>query len=266
MNPVSTLGSFVLNASKSVSGFGRFLQFSLGTVADYVRKPYSLRHLFEQMEFVGNKSVFIVMLSAVLVGAIFGLQLGYIFRIFGTESMIGAAAGIALAREMAPVFTAFLVTGRAGSAMAAEIGSMRVGEQLDALRAMSISPRSYLVMPRVLASVIMLPLLSGIFLLVGMIAAMVVAIYFFQVPSAIYLDKVAWVCKWSDLMIGLQKAAFFGLVYSSISCFFGFYTKGGAEGVGRATTQSVVISLFIIILADFVLSFAFFDINDKILN
>jgi phospholipid/cholesterol/gamma-HCH transport system permease protein len=164
------------------------------------------------------------------------------------------------------VFTAFLVTGRAGSAMAAEIGSMRVGEQLDALRVMSISPRSYLVMPRVLASVFMLPLLSGIFLLVGMTAAMLVAIFFFQVPSAIFLDKVAWVCKWTDLVIGLQKAAFFGLAYSTISCFFGFYTSGGAEGVGRATTRSVVVSLFIVILADFVLSYAFFDINDKILN
>ncbi len=260
------VSSFGLRVIQIIEGFGRFLDFSVGTILDFVRRPYSFRLFIEQMEFVGNKSVFIVILSAVLVGSIFGLQLGYIFRIFGTESMIGAAAGIALSREMAPVFTAFLVTGRAGSAMAAEIGSMRVGEQLDALRVMSISPRSYLVMPRIVASVVMLPLLSGIFLLVGMVAAMFIAIYLFQVPGAIFLDKITWVCKWSDLLIGLQKAAFFGLVYSTVSCFFGFYTQGGAEGVGRATTRSVVISLFIIILADFVLSYAFFDINDKILN
>ena len=147
MNLVSSLGSYILQSTHKIAGLGRFIGFSLGTIFDYIRRPYSLRLLVEQMEFVGNKSVFIVVLSAVLVGSIFGLQLGYIFRIFGTESMIGAAAGIALSREMAPVFTAFLVTGRAGSAMAAEIGSMRVGEQLDALRVMSISPKSYLVMP-----------------------------------------------------------------------------------------------------------------------
>lgn len=246
----------------------------LGRYAIFVRDIWvrsmsprlSFQLLFQQMDFVGNKSVFIIILAAFLVGAIFGFQLGYIFRIFGTEAMIGAASGVALAREMAPVFGAFLVTGRAGSAMAAEIGSMRVNEQIDALKVMAVNPINYLVAPRVWASVLMMPLLCILFVAVGMFASMVVAETFFNVDPNIFFDKVALICKPSDMWIGVYKSCVFGFIFSVVGCYTGYHATGGAEGVGKATTKAVVISLVLILIGDLILSYLLFDPNEQLIK
>lgn len=211
--------------------------------------------LFKQMEFVGVKSFSIIILAAVMIGAVFGIQFGAIFRIFGAESLIGAAASYALSKELAPVIGSFLVAGRAGSAMAAEIASMKVNEQLDAMRVMAVNPIGYLVSPRILASLLMMPLLAGFFVLVGVLSCYVIGVWIFQVDVGIFFEKINWISKPSHLWQGIQKACIFGAMFSSIGCYMGFSARGGAKGVGLATTKAVVISLVSILLVDFLISY-----------
>ncbi|RZA12919.1 MAG: ABC transporter permease, partial [Proteobacteria bacterium] len=157
-------GGFV---QSSVHGLGQYTTFVIRSVQKSFRPMVKPSLLLAQLEFVGNRSLMICILAGIMIGGIFGFQLGEIFVVFGTESMIGAATGFALARELAPVVGAFLVTARAGSAMAAEIASMKVNEQIDAMRVMAVDPYNYLIAPRLIASVLMMPLLSSLMVVVG---------------------------------------------------------------------------------------------------
>ncbi len=237
------------------SAFGRYVIFIRDSVVSLKYSMINWKLTLRQLEFVGNKSFMIIVLSGIMVGAVFGFQLGEIFRIFGAESLLGAAAGYALSRELAPVVGAFLVTGRAGSSMAAEIGSMRVNEQIDAMRAMAVNPHNYLVLPRIVASIIMMPLLSGIFVLSGVVASYFVGVAVYNIDTSVFLSKITWIISTGDIRQGLEKATIFGFIYSSIGCFKGFNATGGAKGVGKATTQAVVYSLVTILIADFVISY-----------
>ncbi len=248
---------------RPLESFGSYLQFTTEIVTSTLRFKIYPRLLFQQLEFVGNKSIVIVLLSSIMIGAIFGWQLGFMFKLFKAESMVGAAAALALARELAPVFTAFLVTGRAGAAIAAEIANMKVNEQIDAMRVMSINPIHYLMVPRVISSVVMLPLLVGAFICVGIIAAYVVANLSFHVDVAIFMDKIKKVCTFGDLLNGLVKGTIFGLIFSTISCYQGYHASGGAKGVGRATTKSVVVSIVFILIFDFFLTFLMHEPRQK---
>lgn len=233
--------------------FKKYLVFTYAAFKQMSRIQMKL--LIAQMEFVGVRSFWIVVLAAIMVGGVFGIQFGYIFRTFGVESLIGAAAAFALSKELAPVLGSFLVTGRAGSAMSAEIANMKINEQIDAMRVMAVNPLAYLVAPRILASILMVPLLSGIFVLVGVLSAFVIGVVLFEIDVGIFIEKIRWINRPSDVMEGLQKAAVFGAIYSSICCFTGFYASGGARGVGKATTSSVVVSLVIILVSDYFLSY-----------
>lgn len=207
------------------------------------------------MEFIGVKSFGIILMAAVMVGGVFGIQFGTIFRTFGVESLIGAAAAFALSKELAPVLGSFLVTGRAGSSMAAEIANMKINEQIDAMKVMAVNPLGYLVLPRILASILMVPLLAGIFTLVGVLSAFTIGILLFDIDVGIFMEKIQWINRPMDVIEGLQKAAIFGGIFSSICCYKGFYASGGARGVGKATTDAVVISLVIILVSDYFLSY-----------
>ncbi len=220
--------------------------------------PLSLNLVLQQMEFVGNKSFMVIVLAGCMVGGIFGFTLGDIFATFGTTSMMGAAATYVLSREMAPVTTAMLIAGRAGSSMAAELAIMRVNEQIDAMRVMAVDPLSYLVAPRVLASITMVPLLSAVFVVVGMGTAFLIGVFRFGADSGRFVERIAAVVDVGDIFQGLQKAFVFGLIVSSVSCYQGFYASGGAKGVGQATTSSVVVSLVLILVSDFFISYAQF--------
>lgn len=244
---------------RPIEGFGKFLIFLGKSLQGGISPPVKGNLLMKQMEFVGNRSLVITMISATLIGAVFGLILGDIFQTFGAESMLGAAAGIALSKELAPVFAGFLVTARGGSAMAAEIATMRVNEQIDAMRVMSVDPYGYLVAPRILASVAMMPLLTCIFIAVGVASSFVAGITFFDIDIGTYIEKMRWMVKTRFIMQGMFKASVFGLFISTIGCFKGFYAKGGAKGVGRATTEAVVISLVTILVADYILSYLMMD-------
>ena len=253
---VSAIGELT---TKPVNAIGSYTMFIGIAIKNCFFPPVKAFLLFKQMEFVGNKSFGIIVISAVMIGAVFGLILGDIFRTFGAESMLGAAAGISLSKELAPVFAGFLVTARAGSAMAAEIATMRVNEQIDAMRVMAVNPHGYLVAPRILASVIMLPLLTCIFILTGVFTAFLIGITFFDIDVGTFFEKMRWMVKTKYIFQGMTKGAVFGFILAAIGCYKGFHAGGGAKGVGRATTEAVVISLVVILVSDYFISYLQFD-------
>jgi len=219
-----------------------------------IRPPYRFRLFFEAMEFVGVQSLFIVGLTGLFIGMVFGIQLVDGFRDFGAENQTGAVVGMALARELSPVFTALMVSSRAGSAMSTELGSMRVSDQIDALLTMAVNPVQYLVVPRLVAGVIMVPILTMIFNMVGIFGAWLVCVQLLGLDHGIFVDKVRWIVDGKDLMQGMVKALVFGLAVVLIACRQGFYAKGGAAGVGQATTSAVVQSAVSILALDYLVT------------
>ena len=214
-----------------------------------------IKLVLQQMEFVGVQSFWIVNLAAIMVGAVFGIQFGKIFKMFGVESLIGAAASFSLSKELAPVIGAFLVTGRSGSAMAAEIANMRVNDQIDSMRVMAVNPYAYLCAPRILASMMMMPLLAGFFMLTGVLSAYIVGSLLFDIDTGVFIEKIQWISRPAHVFQGLQKAAIFGAVFSTLGCYKGFHASGGAKGVGQATTEAVILSLVTILISDFFISY-----------
>ncbi|MDY6844463.1 MAG: ABC transporter permease [Thermodesulfobacteriota bacterium] len=219
-----------------------------------VRPPLRLRNIFKEMEKVGVNSTFVVLLTGTFTGMVLALQSYYAFRKFGGESLMGATVALSMTRELGPVLTALMVTARSGSAMTAEIGTMRVTEQIDALSSMAINPVQFLVLPKIIASVLVLPLLTIICDFTGILGGYFVGVNLLKINSGIY---IAWTVEYVDIydiFNGLYKALFFGLILSLIGCYKGFYTSGGAEGVGKATTQSVVLSCILILVGDYILT------------
>ncbi len=247
-----SVGAFFI---RSFTGLGRYLIFIVNFIRWLFTPPFRFSLFFKQLEFVGNQSAAIITIAALFTGAVLGLQLGTIFLLFSAESLIGATTAKALALELAPVLSAFIITGRAGAAMTAEIGTMRVNEQLDAMEAMGVNPLNYLAVPRILAGLLMTPLLSSIFLFVGIIGCYITAHMVYSVDSAIFFQKLKWIVEWSDVTKGILKASIFGFILSSIACYKGFQTTSGARGVGQATTQAVVAGLLYILVADLIITF-----------
>lgn len=207
------------------------------------------------MEFIGNQSLLIIMISGFFLGAVFSLQIGSIFTIFGAQGMLGAASGKALSRELSPLVTGFLIAGRGGAAITAEIGTMKVNEQVDAMEAMGVNPVSYLVVPRFVAGVLMVPMLVGIFNFTGQLGSFVVGIFQFDVDQGVFFRKLVDIVHMRDIWSGMQKAVVFGGVISLIACRYGLYASGGAKGVGVATTNSVVTTLLVILGIDFLITY-----------
>jgi len=233
---------------------GEFLLFNLQTLRWLFRRPFRVGIFLKQMEFIGVKSIGIVILVGLFSGGVFALQTGYAFKLFNAETLVGSTVAIAICRELAPVFTSLMVIARAGSALAAELGTMVVTEQVEALSSMAINPIQYLVAPRVLAGFLMVPLLTGLFDAVGILGAYFVAVFLLRIPEGPFLSKMDYYLDPSDVVQGLIKAAVFGYLLASISAFQGIRTRGGAEGVGRSTTQAVVVSSLTILLSDFFLT------------
>ncbi|MFK7825695.1 MAG: MlaE family ABC transporter permease [Oligoflexales bacterium] len=240
---------------QALSAWGSYVIFCAETMRRVFFPPVSIKLLVKQMEFVGVNSFWVIVLASIMIGAVFGIQFGSIFRIFGAESMIGAAASFALSKELAPVIGSFLVTGRSGSAMAAETATMKVNEQIDAMKVMAVNPIGYLASPRVLASMIMMPLLCSFFTICGIMSCFVIGVVIFDVDVGIFIEKIRWISKPIHIIQGLQKAVIFGAIFSTVGCYKGFNAGGGAKGVGKATTEAVVISLVAILLVDFLISY-----------
>lgn len=216
-----------------------------------VRPPFRHRLLFKQMEFVGNQSLPIVLLTGAFTGMVFAVQLDIGLSRFGARGLIGSTVTLALTRELGPVLAALMVNGRVGSAMAAELGTMRVSEQIDALDSMAVDPVQYLASPRVLASILMAPLLCAAFDAIGVAGCYLVATRMLGVNSGPFLARLEWLVDPDDIWGGMVKAAVFGFLLSSIGCYKGFFARGGAEGVGRATTTAVVAAGVSILIVDY---------------
>jgi phospholipid/cholesterol/gamma-HCH transport system permease protein len=250
-NPVEALGRSVLSLLQES---GRITLLLLEAVSWMVRPPWRWRLFFKQLEFIGVNSLFIVALTSLFTGMVLALQTYYAFRMFAAETMVGAVVALSMARELGPVITALMVTGRAGSAMAAEIGTMRVTEQVDALTVMAVNPVQYLVLPRIVAGVIMLPLLTVLSVFIGVIGGYLAGVKLLGIHGGLFMNMIYEYVDVGDIYNGLLKAACFGLILTLVGCYKGFYTRGGAEGVGRATTQSVVLSAVLILASNYVLT------------
>lgn len=243
--------SFLREVGQMVLTFGE-------AIVGVFRPPYRVWLWLQQMDFVGVGSLPIILLTGTFTGAVFTLQSVYAFSLFNMESMVGATATLALTRELSPVLTSLMITGRAGSAMATELGTMRVTEQIDALAAMAVNPVHYLFVPRFLAAVIMFPLLTMVFNLVGVVGSYVVGVVMWGIDPGNFLAKIRWLVRTNDIISGLVKASVFGGFVALVSCFKGFNAEGGARGVGTATTRAVVIGSVSIMILDYFLTVLMF--------
>ena len=213
-------------------------------------KPFSLKHTVQQMVRVGYESVPIVSLILFFVGLIIAMQSAYQLQQFGATIYVANLVAVSIIRELSPLLTAIIVTGRSGSAITAEIGTMKVYEEIDALKTMGLNPVKFLVVPRVLAMVIMVPCLTILGDFIGIVGGYLTAVFTLDITSVRYIDQTILALTFKDLGSGLVKSVFFAIIIVLIGTYEGFGVSGGAEGVGRSTTKSVVTSIFLIIVAD----------------
>ena len=234
-----------------VEELGRAMRLLAMGLANIFRRPIRWGLTIQEIEFIGIQSLPIILLSAAFTGAVFTYESHEAFALFGAEGLVGGTVGVAITRELAPTLTGLLVAGRAGSAMAAELGSMRVTEQVDALEAMAVDPMNYLVKPRLLASLVSLPLLTVIFDVVGILGSYMVAIYVLHIARPEFMVRLQDWVDWDDIWAGLVKSLVYGLIIGTVACYKGYYTTGGAEGVGRATTSAVVVASVVILVTNY---------------
>jgi phospholipid/cholesterol/gamma-HCH transport system permease protein len=233
---------------------GRFVQLVGRIFAWTPRRPFDVRELLRQMVRVGFNSIPVVFLTTLFTGGVMALQTFTVLRRINAESFVGSGVALSMVRELAAVLSGLIVAGRAGSAMAAELGTMRVTEQIDALEVMATDPVHYLVVPRVWATTIMLPLLVVMGNGVGILGGYMVAVVLMDANPVTYVDRSFQFMELNDLFSGLLKAAVFGFLLAAIGCQQGYYTSGGAEGVGRSTTAAVVVASIAILISDFFLT------------
>lgn len=248
ITPIANLGQAGIALLCQMGGMGVFLANGLTAMAT---PPFRLRLLLRQISFIGIHSLFVIMLTAIFAGMVLGLQGYYTLSRFGSEALLGPAVALSIIRELGPVLTGLMVTGRAGSALAAELGIMRIREQVDALHAMGINPMRYLVAPRMQAGLLVLPLLTSIFDMVGIYGGYLVAVHLLGLSSGTYFGGIESTVVPKDLLVGLLKSVSFGLIITWVCTYKGYNTTRGAEGVSRATTSAVVLSSVMILIWDY---------------
>lgn len=212
------------------------------------------RLVLEEMHKLGVRSLTLINVTALFIGMVFAIQISYSLDFLGAKYYLGTIIGLSIVRELGPVVTALLVAGRAGSGIAAELGSMRITEQVDALRAMGISPVEYLMVPRILAMTIMVPILAIYADFVGIAGGMVISKFQMNIDAHFYMRKVIQMVGVNDVISGLSKSIFFGFFIAIIACYHGFSVKRGAAEVGHAATKAVVASSITILVSDFFLT------------
>jgi len=237
-----------------IRGLGEMLTMLGSAFIWALRPPYRVGLVLQAMEFIGVGSLSIIILVSLFTGGVFGLQSVEAFRMFQADGFVGTAVSLTLSREIAPVIAALMVSGRAGSAMATELGSMRITEQIDAMSTLAVNPIQYLVVPRLIASTLMLPLLTLVFNVCGMFGAYVFVVMVKGVDRGLFIHNIRWYTDVTDLGMGLIKAFFFGLALALIGCHQGYNASGGAKGVGLATMRTVVITSVAVLILDFILT------------
>jgi len=237
---------------------GEFVLTSVWALVSCFRPPFRGGLIIQQMEFIGVGSLFIVVLTGTFAGAVFTLQTLHALAMFNMQNRVGAMVTLAVTRELAPVLASLMITGRAGSAMATELGTMRVTEQIDAMASMAVNPVHYLFVPRFIASLVMFPALAMVFNMVAVVGSYVVAVNMWGVDPGHFMTKIMWFVTANDVLSGLIKATVFGGFIALISCFKGYRAEGGARGVGTATTRAVVIGSVSIMIIDYFLTVLMF--------
>jgi phospholipid/cholesterol/gamma-HCH transport system permease protein len=244
-----------------IARFGSAFILLLRSLYYFKDIPRSSNLIVEQCFFIGNKSLSLAVIASLFVGAVSAWQAAYQFKFIGAPlRYLGAAVGKAVVIELAPVLTALVIAGRVGAGIAAEIGTMKVTEQIDALESMAISPIRYLIMPRILASVIMIPLLTIFAAFVAIGGGLIVSVLFVDISHETFLSGVKNSFQIADLASGLVKSAVFGLAIGLVGCHEGFRAEGGARGVGKATTEAVVIAAVMILVADYLIATILFKV------
>lgn len=252
---LATIGGTVVH---NIERLGEFFLLGYRALIWTFRPPFRWRLFLQSFNFVGVGSLFIIALTGIFTGGVFALQSSYAFRMFNAESLVGATVALALTKELAPVLTSLMVTGRVGSAMATEIGTMKVTEQIDAMVTMAVNPIQYLVVPRVVAGLLMVPLLTVYFNFVGIFGAWLVGVELLGIDEGLFISKIKWYVKPFDLMSGVIKSAVFGMMITMIGCYKGMNAAGGAKGVGIATTQSVVYGSVVTLILNYFLTVIMF--------
>lgn len=228
-------------------------------IVHMLRGKFNYPNIIEQMSLVGPESLLIALLTSTTIGMVFTIQVAREFINFGVGQAVGGVLSIALTRELAPVLTAVVVAGRVGSAFAAELGTMKVSEQIDALYILKTDPIDYLVVPRLVACCVMLPLLTILSIVAGMLGGLLVATTIYGLSGRVFLDSARNLLEAWDICSAPIKAVFFGALIAIVGCSWGMTTTGGAKGVGQSTTTAVVTSLLAIFISNFFLSWLMFQ-------
>ncbi len=257
--PANSIGLDESNLiSKGFTHTYRLSSLFVISVRDIFRRPFYFRTIIEQMEQIGVRSLSIVLLTCFFTGMVLALQTGYQIARFGAKAYIGAVVALSMVLELGPVLAALVVAGRVGAGIAAELGSMQVTEQIDAMRAMGTNPVKKLVTTRLIALVVMLPLLTILGDLIGIIGGMIVSLYSLGLDYSFYKSTTVQALAMQDVFKGLVKPVIFAAIISTVGCYLGLSTTGGTQGVGKSTTLSVVTSSILIFLFDFLLVKIFF--------
>jgi len=248
---VQAIGHATVGLIRELGRLGWFLAHSFATI---FRNPGSPVYILKQLSFIGAKSLFVIVLTAAFTGMVLGLQGYYTLTKFGSEGMLGTAVALSLIRELGPVLTALMVTGRAGSAITAEIGIMRITEQIDALETMALDPFKYLITPKLIAAMIALPLLCAIFDVVGIYGGWLVGVKLLGVNPGAYFYEMEKSVVWRDVYSGYARSFSFGIIIAWIGCYKGYFAGHGAEGVSKATTEAVVLTSVLVLVWDYFLT------------
>jgi phospholipid/cholesterol/gamma-HCH transport system permease protein len=236
---------------------GHMFIFLVNAVYIIFKPPFKFTMLLRQIRFFGSKSMVVILLTGSFTGMVLSLQIFYTLRKFGSEAMLGPAVALSIIRELGPVLSALMVTGRAGSALTAEIGIMKITEQIDAISSMALNPIRYLIAPNIVAALITFPLLTSIFDLIGIYGGYCVGVNLLGLSSGTYFSQMQNFLNMGDIRVGLYKSLSFGVIVSWVCCYKGYHTGYGAEGVSRATTSAVVLSSVLILICDYFLGSIF---------
>lgn len=251
----ATMDQVVLSIKGKMTGLiretGEMALFLSSSLRLLFEKPYRHAEIIKHMEFIGNQSIGIISLTSLFTGLALSFQIYLGFKLFNAVNMVGPTVALGITRELGPVLTGLIVAARAGGAMAARLGTMRVNEQIDALDVMGINTKQYLIAPRVAAAVVCMPLLTAVFDFVAMIGSWFLCVKLVELDEAVYWEKIKDIIEVRHINEGLIKAAAFGLVFGLVCTYRGFNTTGGAKGVGEATNRGVVLSMVLIIVFDY---------------
>ena len=252
---IRTLGALSLISLRRTGRWGLFLA---KTFLFAVTPPLKFSQLLKQIRFIGFQSTLVIFMTGAFTGMVLGLQGFYTLNRFGSSALLGPMVAFSLIKELGPVLSALMVTARAGSAMTAEIGIMRITEQIDAIELMGLNPFRYLVVPKFLAGIFALPLLTSIFDVVGIFGGYVIGVKLLGIGEGTYFGEMANYVRLQDITEGIYKSLSFGALIPWVCCYKGYYVGFGAEGVSKATTQAVVLSSVLILFWDYILTSALF--------